>query len=74
MKNGDTVLVRWKTRGAVIEDGRAYPRKPGEEDEMSFGRARSLEVAGMVEIVNPITTVPVISCVIEEEEEEESEE
>ena len=46
-------MVKWKCQGAHIEDGIAYPRDIGEEDEMPTNKARSLIISGQVEEVNP---------------------
>ena len=57
------VLVRWKTKGALILDGIGYPRKPGEQDVMDRGRAGALAVCGMVEVIGNASDVPVVGSV-----------
>jgi len=60
MRKPVEVLVRWKTKGALILDGIGYPRKPGEQDVMERGRASALAVCGMVEVLGDVSTIPTV--------------
>ncbi len=57
------VLVKWKVKGALIVNGRAYARKAGEQDLMPLKEAKPLIACKMLEIIGDVNSIPTVSYV-----------
>jgi len=54
------VLVRWRTNGALLKNGMANPRSPGDEDAVPWGQIKGVVATGRCKLKSARAKVPVI--------------
>jgi len=58
----DEVLIRWDRPGALIVEGRAYPRRPGDEDVVPLRAVLGSVLSGKVRVLSraPERAIPAV--------------